>query len=859
MSAPSSQAIGRVAALLLACALTFACRNGAERSDHGPDLGDRGSGNGESNQPTSPTSPPTSPVTPTATPASAPPAPEAREERAVFDLGANRLLAHLRVGESLHLSGASAGFASYVHFSTHRDPGWLMGLDRDGVTTVEPEPSSKRAASLDVPVTSADAKAFKALAMRIHAQRPHYLAVKLNGRDKADIIGRFKLEPGWQTVTVPIPPGRLKVGENRFSFGPSRSPHSFAWLRFGRAQDLAALDTTAAGGDAPGADAPDLALPRYDRATRSFLIPDGSGLDYYVYAPQSGYLVADIASEGAGVDRAGQSCALNVRIDAHEDSQTATLRGPGARLSLKRFVDKVVRLQLRATGCATLRLGQPRLTVAGEAPELKRGPKPKYVVLWVMDTLRADRVRPFQPDARPEVPVFTRLAESGAVFRQYWVQGNESQTSHASVWTSLYPKNHNVRTAGNGGSYRMEARFEKLPKQMREAGFFTIGVTANGYVTKYGRYGEDFEVWRNLMREGIAVKNSIPSDKIVDISLEYFKENYENGPVFLFIGTIDTHKPWIGRQPWLDRYDTEPYKGKHKEAAWPGDLGLKKGSMKCVQMPKKRDLKRINAIYDSNVSFQDAELGRFLETLKDWGIADQTMLIVTADHGEELWEVGRCGHGASLRETLTRVPLLIHYPPYFPGRVVMEGAEGVDIIPTVLDVLERPTFADAQGHSLVPLAQGVTGGYPMPSYASQYEYAHAMRLASWKYRVGRPGGIELYDLGSDPEEMKDMNDKRPIERRFMADAMLLFLQYRGSWNKRIWGVASNMRERAACELSLHFGVRPEKSANKKGGKPGEKKNRKPGEKKNRDTDGSTDGKDAEPDPCAPVEEPRSRK
>ena len=717
--------------------------------------------------------------------------PERRAERSVFDLVDNRLLAHLRVGSSLHLDASSAGFARYTRFRTY-DPEWTTGVERAGVRAAAFERSKGKSAVLEVPLTRADADSFDTLVLRVHAKRAGRLTVRIGGDRKSDTVARLELRKGWQTARVAIPAGKLIEGENTIGLGPARGHHALAWVRLGQAADLTALeDEPENENETPGR----AVGPAFESERHAFTVASGDGLTYYIHVPETGHLVADIE----GVDGTGD-CRIEARAEGRESSVDGSLSGPLASLSLEALAGQVVRLSLRAAGCPTVRLIRPRITVAGAAPEEKRGPPPKYVVLWVMDTLRADRVRPFQPDARPEVPVFDRLAETGTVFRQYWVQGNESQTSHASVWTSLYPKNHKVRTAGNSQTHRIAKRMSKLPKQLVDAGYFTIGVTANGYVTKYGRYGDDFEVWRNVVREGLAVRNNIPSNQILDIGLEYLKENYEKGPVFLFLGTIDTHKPWIARKPWIDRYDTKPYDGKHKEAAWPGDLGLVKGSMSCRRVPKERDLERINAIYDSNVSFQDQELGRFLETLEKWGIADETMLIVTADHGEELWEVGRCGHGGSLRETLTRVPLLIHYPPMFPGRVVMEGAEGVDILPTVMDVLERPVFDAAQGHSLVPLAQGVTGGYPMPSYASQYEYAHAMRLANWKLRVGRPGGIELYDLVADPEEMTDVHADRPLARRFMADALYLFLAHRHRWKKRDFGVPSNMTGVAACEL-----------------------------------------------------------
>ena len=88
----------------------------------------------------------------------------------------------------------------------------------------------------------------------------------------------------------------------------------------------------------------------------------------------------------------------------------------------------------------------------------------------------------------------------------------------------------------------------------------------------------------------------------------------------MFFGTIDTHKPWVGHEPWLSKYDPEPYRGYFKKKVSPRHLGMVRGSMRCVQVPKPRDLKRINAIYDSDVSYQDQQLGVVLDQLDEWGI-----------------------------------------------------------------------------------------------------------------------------------------------------------------------------------------------------------------------------------------------
>jgi hypothetical protein len=177
------------------------------------------------------------------------------------------------------------------------------------------------------------------------------------------------------------------------------------------------------------------------------------------------------------------------------------------------------------------------------------------------------------------------------------------------------------------------------------------------------------------------------------------------------------------------------------------------------------------------------------------------MLIVTADHGEELFEDKRCGHGGSLRDTLIRVPLLVHDPARFPGGTIIEdeGAEGVDILPTMLDALGAPSV-DVQGRSLVGVAQGIDRGWPTPSYTSMYEYAHAMRIGRWKVRVGVTGIPIVGDMVVDPDERKDLSGSHPVERRMLTDNLGLFLGMRKEWKKSAWGVTTNVTADGAAAL-----------------------------------------------------------
>ncbi|MEM9492591.1 MAG: sulfatase, partial [Myxococcota bacterium] len=432
------------------------------------------------------------------------------------------------------------------------------------------------------------------------------------------------------------------------------------------------------------------------------------------------------------------------------------------------------------------------------------GQSPRYVVVWVMDALRADRVQPFHGNARPDVPNLQRLALTGAVFRNHWVQGSEPRASYASLWTSLYPANHGVRVAGERRVVALDRRFTTMAETVKDAGLFTVGVIGNRLIDMGNGYAEGFETWRNLARRGAAQSGVISASMIIDIGGKFLANKWKSGPGLLFVGTTDTGKPWLAREPWTESYDRdpkrpEPYRGPYVQAVTPAQLGMAPGAMSCNAVPTERDRARINAIYDSNISYQDQQLGRLMARLADLGIAEQTMIIVAGAHGEELWEHGICGHGASLRETVVRTPLLIHFPPLIPsGRIIADGVESVDVLPTILAALGRPPLDAAQGASLLPLAQGLGTGYPRATYASQFEVTHAMRIGLWKARVGKSGIPQVYDLQRDPDEKRDLAGESPLARRFLTDALSLFLIHRSQWKKRDWGVASNMSGRAAA-------------------------------------------------------------
>jgi len=757
-----------------------------------------------------------------------------RDEHTVFDLGDNRLLAHRVVDGDLVVDAGSSGFARYTRFGLPA-PRWSLRATRDG----EHAAVAERLASLDLPLTSEQAAQSSLLFLRLWAPSARTIAVKVNGRKADEAAGSVQVEAGWQTVAIGVAHDRWQVGENQVvietsaargtapctgtracrTTAPAPKPHGRTKGKHASSKRGVATASTSPASTSPASPAskatddriavawlrvaqrpqPDgdpRARAVYDAAARRFLLADGAGLAYYVLVPDGAHVVAHVA---------GASCRVDVKASANDGAFAAGMLGGGAaRVDLSTMSGRVVRLELRARDCPVAFVDGARLTIPGPAATVAAaGAPPKYVVLWMMDALRAQSVRPFSATttiARADVPAFEKLARTGTVFRQYYDQGNESQTSHASVWTATYPAVHNVRLAGVGGTWKLSPRLAALPSLVRGAGYHTIGVTANGFITEDGGYARGFDDYRNMMRETGIINGVLYGDKVLAAALDKMRRSIDQ-PTFLFLGTVDTHGPWIARHPWLEHYDPGPYHGPFQEFGTAFDLGITPDSMGCAKVPPPRDLQRLRAIYDSAVSYQDARLGDLVATLQKWGIYDQTLIIVTADHGEEMFEHDRCGHGGSLVETLVHVPLLVHYPAGFPGgAVVDEGVEAVDVVPTILDAIGVAPPPGAQGQSVRALAFGVGRGWARPSYASMFEYAHTMRLGGWKATVARSGTPAIYDLAVDPLEQRDVAAERAVERRYLTDALGLFLAERAVWKKSSWGVVSEMTPRAALEL-----------------------------------------------------------
>jgi choline-sulfatase len=678
-------------------------------------------------------------------------------EHAVYSLADNRLSAHLTRGGGLVIPAGSAGFAKYVRFANVMKGGSKRAWElRQAEGDVKVARLTGKTGTVFVPLTAAQAGRGN---VRLRAFVPTDTTVSLRVNDNKDING--KLTQGWSTVALAVPAGQLKEGENALQLFMKSSGVEVAWLQVGAATPV---------GD-------DGSTMFYDPAQKALILPRDGQMSWYVAVPEKAKLTGDLADAG---------CTVNVLATA-EDGATAEgkLAGTGSAVELSALAGKAARLDLEATGCVRAALSNAVLAVPGEAAAPRRGDAPKYVVFVIMDSLRADRVRTFNPKARAETPNFDKLAESSALFMANYVQGNESQVSHASMWTSNYLAKHKAI----GMPDHLLDKWVTIDEVAKKAGKFVAGASGNGYIRPARGFGSGWDKYVNHIEKGLGLRGADIMDKGFS-----FVAPKKDQPWFLYLGFIDTHVTWRAKQPWLDRYDGG-YKGRF--ATELGDDGP--GGFPKDLTDHEKD--HVRALYDSNVSYQDDLLGQMIEKLKGWGLWDQTMLIVTADHGDEQWEDGRVGHGGSERETLLHVPLLVHWPAAFPAVKVTEGTEGIDIVPTVADVLGVAVDPEWQGMSLVALANGA-GGYPLMSFSSQYENAHGGRIGHWKLKLIGTQTPRLYDLAKDPGEHNDLWGKASSEigARLLLDPMWLLRGWNVEWKKSQWGNAAAVTNRFAADL-----------------------------------------------------------
>ena len=740
-------------------------------------------------------------VAPRAEAAPAPPTAVLAGARTEIDLATNVVHA------TSHRDGRFVADASSIDFLKYVDGGWktsfLLGeLDEGRPAALVSGLSAMFFIPLD---TDGDGGGGTALADSILSLTMRALAPKQRAsifvNEKS--ITTIEVDGATKRYDVKVPAAVLRVGDNRV-----RLTFRAAAPVAGGKRAAAALKAVAFGPAALGAPqgGPGIAVARdvtLAGARRRALVPGGgsSRLSFYVQLPEAAELAL-----GYGAATPGASVLVRVAVDGQP---TRTLREARAaatwtdvRLPLGAASKQAARIDLVARG-GDVAWAEPRVIVRAPPAPAPPAPAPRFdhIYVWMVDTLRADKVHVFNPQTRVQTPNYDAFAADATRFAWAQVPGTWSLPSHASLLTGVYPTVHKA--------VAHEARLSRdvpfVAEEMKKAGYRTGMFSSNGYVSAKWGFDRGWDIDRNFIRE--SKPNSAPY--LWKTAKEWILPNIKAGRRdFVYLATIEPHVAYNPPKEFLVKYWNKPYIGPITPALTGEQLGLIKiGKLKIND----NDKAYLEALHDAEITESDTAFKTFVGDLKAAGIYDKSVVIVVSDHGDQFYEHGSVGHGDTVYQELTHVPLMIRAPGLFPkGHVVDADVEITDLYATILAFAGRPPTPGVEGTSLAPLVRDEIGGSPRAALTVDGQVARGLKEQRYRLVHYGPGRVELYDEYEDRREQKNVAAERPIALRQMRGVLGLLYAYETRWNKTRWGTAANVTPEfvATAGLPGHKGPDP---------------------------------------------------
>jgi arylsulfatase A-like enzyme len=394
-------------------------------------------------------------------------------------------------------------------------------------------------------------------------------------------------------------------------------------------------------------------------------------------------------------------------------------------------------------------------TIYAQAP---RGEEELNVILLSIDTLRADHLGSYgyRHDTAPFVE--QRFARGGTLFEQPVAAATITTPSHASIFTALSPALHGT----TDGMKVLPKNIPTLAERVRHAGLDTAAFTEDGWLSVSHGFGRGFDAFAENKSPNI-----MEPDGQVDVTFAQARrwlERNRHKRFFLFLHTFQVHTPYAAPERYADLF-TEHASGRIDETS-PSQL-------------------RWMAEYDREIRYTDDELRRLFATIDDLELGEDTVFILTSDHGEAFLEHGVLEHGSRLDEEAVRVPLMFWGKGIAAGRRIEVPVAHVDLMPTILDLLGIPAPPSVEGLSLVDLIRGGGGGEAFarrPLFSESrgnlalgperrmqrfFPPAFLVRVGDRKlvrYRTADGGfRYEYYDVAADPLERSDLYPSRAEE------------------------------------------------------------------------------------------------
>ena len=384
-----------------------------------------------------------------------------------------------------------------------------------------------------------------------------------------------------------------------------------------------------------------------------------------------------------------------------------------------------------------------------------------------VDTLRADRLG-CQGNARGLTPQLDALARGGVRFAEARSHAPWTLPSFATIFSGELPPQHGA--GGYADHYSgLRSEIRTWPECFRDAGYETAAIVNVDFLAREFGLTQGFERLDARFREDNT--GGRDARATTDAALAVLRER-RDAPLLLFVHYFDPHAEYRPPAPWRERFadprdaasDAFRFGSREQIVAWRTGSGA----------PDADGVSRAEKLYDGEVAYVDAQIGRLLEGLRAAGLEHDTLVVLTADHGEEFLDHGGVEHGHSLHEELLHVPLVCSWPGTLEPRVEARPVGQVGLARTLCRLCavepaagfsEADLFVEAQGEAALEagFSYGNFWGAPWS----------ALRADGWCWisqpLKNAPDNILLYDLGQDPREAHDVRAQHPdLEQRFAA-------------------------------------------------------------------------------------------
>lgn len=709
-------------------------------------------------------------------PASAPAAPALDQEPRI-DLVHNRFLWHLTPPEhatGLYIPVASEGLRKYTQ--EYRSP-WGDVIAREGQTG---RVLAARAATLRFPWRDDAGAGSTRLRLRGMAQSQR-LSVNLNGQR----VVNDAVAASWQDVAFPIAAGALRQGENELQifFGKRGPDGAYALIH-----SIAVEPPMESPGE-PAAAAAGAAWPALSPAARvaaaGRALPALTGFQrmaIYLEIPATGWLVVNTAApQGPARFRVTARAFDGTPVDLL-DHQASGAAWTEHTVRVDALAGRLVALDFAVTGpgAGAAAWGAPRIAL--EVADSRPRPAPyDNAILLVIDALRSDRMTLYG-ETRVATPLMTADGRSrGVVFLHNQAASPSSPPSHGSIQTGMIPRVHGV----SGDSGKLDPGTPMISTQVADAGIAAGYYGNNPFgmarLEAPGRWTE----FHHPGQEGKGTDCTVLMDEMLG-----FAETQARAGKRFFISSLpyEPHTPYLYHQGITDKYHPGPWGppvGKSVDGGLLSSLSSGKVSLTDAQWSQLRGL------YDGEVEHMDNCYGRLLDGLEARGLRERTLVVITSDHGEGMFEHGLMGHAFGHYAELANVPLvLVGDGLVESGLVVDTVTTHLDIAPTILDLMGVTPSERIQGQSLLPLLLR-KGSWTPRVVSLEYGRSYALRARRWKYIVDYQQQESVFDLEADPTEQKDLLAENPMALRYLRDLAGFFLAHREDWRMATFGPLNN--------------------------------------------------------------------